>query len=177
MRGRVLVLAGLTANANSYAPAARRNPLKRQVQHADSDSDRVLAPRRRVRLELDGALAESLEPILQSTAGTANESQVTASTQSDGLLAGSTQMKPDPQNFSTTLKVGSRQTWHRSTREGGRIQTLAARRLREALPKLGGDELDQIVLRAAIPSVRSSTFVSIRCATMSMTHFLLAAFP
>jgi hypothetical protein len=168
MRRRVLVLAGLTVSANSYAPAARRSPLKRQVQHADSDSDRVLVSRRHSqdRREIDGAPAESLESNLQgTTADNVNESQVTAFPQSDGSLAGSSQMKPGHQNVSTSLNCDGRRTPHIPHREGGRIQTLAVRRLREALPKFGGDELDRVVLRTAIPSVRSSHLVSIRYAT------------
>jgi hypothetical protein len=162
---RVLVLAGLTTNANSYAPAARRSPLKRHVQHAVSDSDKVLVSRSHVGREIDGASAESLESNLQgTTTDNVNESQVTAFTQSDGSLAGSRQMKPGPQNVSTSLNCDSRQTLHIPHREGGRIQTSAVRRLREALPKFGGDELDRVVLRTAIPSVRSSTLVSIRYA-------------
>jgi hypothetical protein len=163
MRRRVLVLAGLTVSSNSYSPAARRSPLKRQVQHADSDSDRVLVSRRQVLREIDGAPAESLESNLQGTnADNENASQVTAFPQSDGSLAGSSQMKPGPQNVSTSLNCDSSPTMHMPHREGRRIQTLAVRRLREALPKFGGDELDRAVLRTAIPSVRSSTLVSIR---------------
>ena len=160
MRSRVLALAGLTASANSYAPAARRSSLKSQVQRADSESDRALASRRRVRLNLDRASSESLESIVQGvgTAGTVNESQVTAFIPSDGLLAGNSQTKAESQNDSTSFDSDDRRpTRHVPTHDGGRIQTLATRRFRDALPKLGGDELDKIVLSTAIPSVRSST--------------------
>jgi hypothetical protein len=155
MRRRVLALAGLTVSANSYAPAARSSSLKSQVQHAHSDAERVPVSRRGVSLQLESASAESLESSLQCIAGTEIESQEGASIQSDGLLAGNNQTTPGSQNVSASLHFDRLRTRHETP---NRIQALASRRFREALPKLGGDELDRVVLSTAIPSVSSSSF-------------------
>jgi hypothetical protein len=161
MRTRVVAFAGLTVSAHSYAPAARRSFPKSQVQHVDSDSDRVHPLRRRqVQLHLESASADSPGARLP---GTGNESQASAFIPSEGFLPGNNHTEPGARNATTLLQSENRLSKNEPpARIGSRTHTLASPRFRDALPKRGGDELDRLVLSTAIPSVCSST---LRCAT------------
>jgi hypothetical protein len=161
MRRSAFAIVGLTVSAHSYAPAARKSFPKSQVQHVDSDSDRVHQLRRRqVQLHLESASADSPRARLP---GTGNESQASAFIPSEGFLPGNNHTEPGARNATTLLQSDNRQTKKEPpAQSGSRIHTLASPRFRDALPKLGGDELDRLVLSTAIPSVCSST---LRCAT------------